>query len=110
MHIRRLRPTEYRMVLRLLESDADDVEELAKNIVRALNRMRAGEQTWVRVVRDGTGYLMYGPYASAEEARGDDRSVGTRPVSSSDIRCYSLHAPWGQALQEIDDRERGEIA
>jgi hypothetical protein len=105
-NVRRLRPKEYKAVLAMLESDHDDVEELAKNVVRMLNRMRAEEPVWVRVVRDGTGYVMYGPYQTAEEARGDDLSVGaSKAVSPEDIRVFSLVPPWGQPMQELDERE-----
>lgn len=108
-NVRRLRPTEARAVLRMLEDDHDDVEELAKNIVRMLNRMRAAEPTFVRVVRHGTGYLMYGPYASASDARSDDLSNGpAKAVDPDDIRVYSLIPPFNQPMQELDDLERGQ--
>lgn len=91
----------------MLESDHDDVEELAKNVVRMLNRMRAEEPVFVRVVRHGTGYLMYGPYQTADDARSDDLSCGpSKAPDPDDIRVYSLVPPWGQPMQELDERER----
>lgn len=91
---RPIRRREVQTVLAYLESDAEDAEELAREIVRAINRMRAAEAVWVRVVRDGTGYVLYGPYASPEAARRDKFSLGTRlEVTANDIRLFRLVPP-----------------
>lgn len=91
--VRRIRPTEVRAVLRLLEADHEDVEALAADIVRTINQMRADQPVWVRAVRDGTGYLLFGPYSSAEQARGDIHAVGTRGTAFDDVRLYRLLPP-----------------
>lgn len=96
--IRRVRVAEVRAVLALLEADSDDVEELAREIVRTINRLRAAEPVWVRVVRVGTGYVLYGPYGAAEAARKDRQSVGpSLDVTADDIRLFRLVPPWGGA-------------
>ena len=105
-NIRRLRPTEYRAVVAMLEQDSDDVDELAKNIVRRLNRLRAEEAVWVRVVKHGTGVLAYGPYNTGEEARTDDQSWGPAKNNEGQMMVLSLIPPFGQPLAELDDRER----
>ena len=105
-HVRRLRPNEYRAVAKMLESDHDDVVELSKNIVRMLNNMRAGEATWVRAVREGSGVLLYGPYTSAADAREDSISVGSMFQGPEYVRIYSLIPPWGQVSDEREDKER----
>lgn len=106
-HLRRIRVAEYRAVAKMLESDHEDVVELSKNIVRMLNRMRAGETTWVRAVRDGSGYLLYGPYTSASDALGDGVSRGDLTRDTGDVRVYSLIPPFGQTAEEREDKERG---
>lgn len=105
-HVRRIRPTEYRAVAKMLESDHEDVVELSKNIVRMLNNMRSAEATWVRAVRDGSGYLLFGPYTSAADALGDSVSRGSLTRDAGDVRVYSLIPPWGQTAEEREDRER----
>lgn len=104
-NVRRLRPSEWRAVLALLEQDHDDVELLAKDIVRTINRLRAVEPVWVRVVEHGSGAVLYGPYNSAEEARTDDQSWGPSKVRGR-MFTASLVAPFGQPMDELDDAER----
>ena len=80
----------------LLTEEHEDVEELAKEVCRLINRMRATEPYWVRVVRHGTGYLMYGPYQTAEAARADDVSRGPGKDEDVEVRLWSLIPPFGQ--------------
>lgn len=103
-NIRRMRPTEVALVVKMLEHDHDDVEQLAKNILGAINRKRAEEPLFVRVVKDGTGYLFYGPYASADSARLDNASTGTGLGGL--MRVYSLIPPFGQPINELEDERR----
>lgn len=99
-NVRRIRPTEVSAVAELLAEEHEDVEELAKDICRAINKMRAVEPNWVRVVQHGSGYLMYGPYRSAEEARSDDLSRGPAKVDSVAVATWSLIPPYGQTDSE----------
>lgn len=102
-NVRRLRPTEVKAVAEALVEEHEDVEELAKDICRAINRMRATEPNWVRVVQHGSGYLMYGPYRSAEEAREDDASRGPSREEQVSVATWSLIPPYGQAEQEASE-------
>lgn len=99
-NVRRLRPTEVSAVADLLAQEHDDLEELAKEVCRTINRMRAEEPHWVRVVQFGSGYLMYGPYRSAEEARED--SLSGAPDGTGEFRLWSLIPPYGQAAEQAD--------
>ena len=105
-NVRRLRPTEYRAVVAMLEEDSDDVDELAKNIVRMLNRLRATEPQWIRAVKHGTGVLVYGPYQKPEDARTDDASWGPAKDNEGQMMVLSLIPPFGQPMDELDDKER----
>lgn len=89
----------------LLAEEADSVEELAKTIIRALNKYRAEEPLWIRAVRrDGqVGVVVYGPYPTAAEARGDDMSCGTgRPGTEYEVGIFSLVPPYGAPLSAVD--------
>lgn len=99
-NVRRLRPKEVAAVAELLVEENEDVEELAKDICRAINKMRSVEPNWVRVVQHGSGYIMYGPYRSAEEARGDDVSRGPGAGTEVTVATWSLVPPYGQAEAE----------
>lgn len=101
-NVRRLRPKEVEAVAEMLVEEHEDVEELAKNICRRINRMRSEEPVWVRVVRHGTGYLMYGPYQTAEAARGDDLSRGPGASTEVAVATWSLIPPYGQAEAEVE--------
>jgi len=100
-NVRRIRPKEVSAVADLLMAEHEDVEELAKEICRKINEMRAEEPVWVRGVRDGTGTVLYGPYRSADDARGDSASVGTmKGPEGPQVALWSLVPPFGQADSE----------
>lgn len=93
-NIRRITKAEVELIADLLVEESEDVEELAKTILRAINLHRAEEENWVRVVKYGSGYLMYGPYRNSEAARSDDQSNG--PGVPGDVHLWSLIPPFGQ--------------
>lgn len=104
-NVRRIRKAEVEAVAEILaavdEDSEMDVEELSKQICRAINKIRAEEPNWVRVVRHGSGYLMYGPYRSPAEARDDDSSWGpSTSMEQPEMRLWSLVPPFGQGEGE----------
>lgn len=104
-NLRRLRPKEVALVAELLSEEHDDVEELARAIVRAINRYRMEEPTFVRVVRkDGdTGAVFYGPYQSFKDAFEDTMSCGAgKPDTTYQMFVASLVPPFGQPLSDVD--------
>jgi hypothetical protein len=99
-NLRRITKAEVSAIADILAEEADDIEELAKTILRAINLHRSQEEHWVRVVRHGSGYLMYGPYRSAEAARDDHQSRGpAKSPEPPDVRLWSLLPPFGQGTE-----------
>ena len=96
-NVRRITKAEVSAIADILAEESDDIEELAKTILRAINLHRAEEENWVRVVKWGSAYVMYGPYRSSEAARSDIQSVG--PGGSTEVRLWSLIPPFGQGQE-----------
>lgn len=98
-NVRRITKAEVSAIADILAEESDDIEELAKTILRAINLHRAEEENWVRVVKWDTGYLCYGPYRSSEAARGDDLSCGPSKDEAVEFRLWSLVPPFGQGQE-----------
>lgn len=80
----------------LLAEPAEDAEELAREILRALNLYRAEEPLYVRVVVEPTGSaVVYGPYPHAVQAWEDDISGGTSRQGGK-LYVFGLVPPFGQ--------------
>jgi hypothetical protein len=73
----RIRPSEYRAVLQLLSAPADSVEDLATDVILAIDGLRADRTDYVSVVEMSPGFVMvYGPYITKNAANKDiGRSV-----------------------------------
>lgn len=98
-NVRRLSPKEVSVVADLLVDESDDVEDLAKKICRGINQHRSEEMVWVKVVQSGSGYVLYGPYRSAEEGHSDVESAGPGREPGAH-RMVSLVPPWGQGKED----------
>jgi hypothetical protein len=95
-NVRRLRPREVSLVADLLAEPADDIEELARAIIRALNDYRAREPLYARIVRIKRTTLLYGPYPSVEAAMADDASAGIgKPGQPYEVGVAPLHGAYG---------------
>lgn len=92
--VRAIRPKEVVLVSDLLAAEHPDADALARAILRAINVYRAGEPTWVRVVRDGSAAVFYGPYPSAEAARTDHLSAGTLLHGTGPMFVVALVPPY----------------
>lgn len=64
----RIRPTEVKAVAALLNEPADDVNDLAKAVIRKLDEMRATRKQYVIVHPQGRLLSTYGPYDTVKEA------------------------------------------
>jgi len=69
--MRRLKPTEVRLVAALLQEEADDADELAARIIRSLDEKREDDTVYSCVYYDpNTGAVIpYGPYPTEGTAR-----------------------------------------
>ena len=98
-NVRRITKAEVSAIADILAEESDDIEELAKTILRAINLHRAEEENWVKVVKHGSSYVCYGPYRSSEAAREDDLSRGPSKDGKVEFRLWSLVPPFGQGQE-----------
>lgn len=64
----RLRPTEVKAIVALLDEPAEDVTELAKNVIRTLDELRQGRKEYVVTLLDGGIVSTWGPYDTVKIA------------------------------------------
>lgn len=65
----RVRPTEHKAVMALLDAPAESVAELATDVIMAIDDLRSKRSDWVVVVRDpGTGVFVWGPFITKNAA------------------------------------------
>lgn len=68
----RIRPTEHRAVVNLLNEPADSVEELAIDVIMTIDSMRAQRKDYVVLVYDpGVCVHIHGPYVTKNAALKD---------------------------------------
>ena len=68
----RIRPTEHKAIVKLLDSPADSVEELATDVIIAIDELRAKRQDFVVIAEAGPSFVMvYGPYTTRNAAEKD---------------------------------------
>lgn len=107
-NLRRLRPKEVALVADILAEPAEDVEQLAKSVVKALNAYRASEALFARVVKsEVTGsILLYGPYPTPADALADTMSFGVdREGSEYLAMVVPLHGPYGAVTEDHDESQ-----
>ena len=75
----RLRPTEVKAVAAMLNEPANDEYELAENIMRKINELRAKRKDYVVFVLDGNMPSVWGPYETQNSAT---KAVGTTVIAS----------------------------
>lgn len=93
----RVRPTEHRAVLALLDAPAESVEELATDVIQAIDELRAKRRDWVVVVHDpGVCVHVHGPYVTQAAAQ---RDIGRNVFAASD----GAHALVLPLLTEIEE-------
>lgn len=75
----RIRPTEVKAVAQLLDEPAESVETLARQVIEALDDLRAKRREYIVVVNAGGLLSAYGTYATVKEAQ---RAVGDPIIAS----------------------------
>jgi hypothetical protein len=86
----RVRPTEHRAVVQLLNDPADSVEDLATEVILKIDSMRAQRKDYIVVVYDpGVGVHVHGPYVTKNAAHKD---IGKNVYAASE-GAYSLVLP-----------------
>lgn len=93
----RIRPSEHRAVVELLDAPAESVEELATDVILAIDALRAKRKDWVVVVYDpGVAVHVHGPYITENAARKD---IGNNVYAASK-GAYALVLP---LITDIDE-------
>ena len=65
----RVRPTEAKAIIELLDSPADSVEELAVSVIAKIDELRAKRQDWFILKYDpGVCISLHGPYLTKNAA------------------------------------------
>ena len=75
----RIRPTEVKAVVKLLDEPAESVETLARQVIEALDDLRAKRREYIVVVDAGGLLSAYGTYGTVKEAQ---RAVGDPIIAS----------------------------
>jgi hypothetical protein len=93
----RIRPSEYRAVLQLLSAPADSVEDLATDVILAIDALRANRTDWVSVVEMSPGFVMlFGPYITKGAA---ERDIG-RSVFATREGMRAMVLPLTTSIEE----------
>lgn len=78
-----MKPTEVRAVVKLLEQEHEDVEELAKEVIKTLDVMRSDDRLYVLAVTGSGPLEVWGPYPTALQAvKGAPEAVQGRSGAS----------------------------
>lgn len=68
----RIRPTDIKKVVKLLDSPADSVEDLARSVIELIIELQEDRELWVLFMRDPkTGDFIFGPYDSLNDLKKD---------------------------------------
>lgn len=84
----RIRPTEHKAVVNLLCQPADSVEELAADVITAIDELRAKRTDYVIVVQHApTFHTVHGPYLTRNAA---ERDIGKSVVAAQEGVRYMI--------------------
>lgn len=81
------RPTEVKLVAKLLESEAKSVTELAQRVILALDESRRTREEWVMVMYDKPMVYAFGPYPTRNQAN--------EPVAKGKLIASHEGIPYG---------------
>ena len=82
----RQRKKEIDKIVSLLESEHDDVDELASDVWKTIDDARRDRELWVVATRVAGGTnLLYGPYESEAQAKKDVELGQIRGVDKGDL-------------------------
>jgi len=99
----RLRPSEVKAVVALLDEPADSVEDLAKVVIRKINELREGRKEYVvTLISDGI-VSTWGPYDTVKEAskRAGEYIIASKPGKKGILTI--LHRDWDADHGEDDN-------
>lgn len=99
----RLRPSEVKAVVALLDEPADSVEDLAKDVIRKINELREGRKEYVvTLISDGI-VSTWGPYDTVKEAskRAGEFIIASKPGKKGILTI--LHRDWDADHGEDDN-------
>lgn len=100
----RVRPTEHRAVVKLLNEEAESVEDLAAEVIIKIDELRATRKDYVVAVRERNGFVhIYGPYITKNAA---DRDVGKHAFGVGEGAMYMvlpLYTDINEGIEGIDD-------
>lgn len=84
----RVKPTEVRLVAKMLEEPAEDADELAERIIRSLDEKREDDTRWGVVFYDPNtkAVINYGPYPTQKAAQKiKDSLVSPGPLPAAGV-------------------------
>lgn len=84
----RVRPTEHKAVVNLLMSPADSVEDLAAEVIIAIDELRSKRTDYVTVVQHHpTFHMVYGPYITRNAA---EKDIGNSVIAAQEGVKYMI--------------------
>lgn len=91
----RVKPTERKLVSTLLMQEAEDAEELAERIIKALDEKRQADEIWmINFWEPNVRVLMnYGPYATQNAAKKDIAKLaaaGPTPAQAQVVKLKGI--------------------
>lgn len=95
-----LRPSEVKAVAKILDEPADDVTDLAKRVITAINESRMARKEYVVVLLSDGIVSTYGPYDTVKAA---EKAVGRHIIASKPGKkgiLTILHRDWDTTYDE----------
>lgn len=95
-----LRPSEVKMVTKMLDDPADSAEQLARDIITAINDSRVARKEYVVVLNVDGIVSTWGPFDTVKQA---DKAVGKHIIASKPGKrgiLTVLHRIWDQDYEE----------
>lgn len=91
----RIKPTEVRLVASMLEHEADSADDLAKQIIEALDAKRESDEKWVINFYEPNVKVLanYGPYGTANAAVKDVKKLvaaGPQPAQAQVVKLMEV--------------------
>lgn len=95
----RVRPTEHKAIMALLDAPAISVHELATDVIQCIDRLREDRKDYfIAVVDPGVGVHLHGPYVT--------RAAAKKEIEKNDVYAASKGAT-GLVLQRIPSVDEG---
>lgn len=90
----RTRKKELDAIVKLLETEHEDIEELAESIWKLIDEQRRGRDLWVVAVRMDEMNFLYGAYDSEATAKKDVESGNIKAVGlNNQYKLFKMLSP-----------------